>query len=195
MKNVIPVDSRYVPIVQQKWCCVPACISMLMYKHKIPLIPQEELGYHLGLLLPPEDRSLFWKTRDGNKPEAGWGTRVEKKQFSFDTVFAKLKIPLLMKLQRGKTFEADSLLNFLADAEANDLDIAICFDVGALENNNRHGGHVCVFDRVDRIKKTVRLIDPASSQPKWRYVTIENLLRGIQYKWNKSAGIWEFKIK
>jgi hypothetical protein len=165
-----------------------------MYKNKIPLMAQEYLGYHLGLLLPDEDRSLFWKTRSGNKPEAGWGTQIEKKQFSPNIVFPRLDIPLKMVLHPGNKFTEDTLLNFLIKSEKGDRDLLLCFDNGALTNSKKHGGHVCLFDRVDAKHKSVRLIDPSSNQPKWRLVKIEDLLRGISYRRNKSAGIWEFSL-
>ncbi len=182
-------------MVQQRWCCVPACISMIMYKNKIPLLPQEYLGYHLGLILPEEDRVLFWKTRSGKEPQAGWGTQIEKKRFSPNTVLPKLNIPLVMKFNAGKQFTGNDLLAFLLEAETRDRDLLVCFDNGALMNSKKHGGHVCLFDRVEVKSRTVRLIDPSSNQPKWRFVKIEDLLRGINYHLNKSAGIWEFSLK
>lgn len=59
MKNIIPKDTRYIPFTQQKSCCVPTSISIIMYKRNIPLIPQEVLGYYLGLIVDPEFKNLF----------------------------------------------------------------------------------------------------------------------------------------
>lgn len=183
------------PLVQQRWCCVPACLSMIMYKRRIPLIPQEKLAHHLGLIVPKEDAYLFSKPRTGKKPAAGYGTQIEKKQFSPNTVLPKLGIPLVMKYHPAKELTEESLVNLLIEAERKDKDFLVCFDIGALTNSKKHGGHVCVFDRIDTRKKTVRLVDPASSQPKWRTVSISDLYRGMRYHWNKSGGIWEFVRK
>jgi len=65
MKNIIPLATRYVPFTQQKSCCVPASISIVMYKRNIPLLPQELLGYHLGLIIDPQNKELFWNPRTG----------------------------------------------------------------------------------------------------------------------------------
>jgi hypothetical protein len=51
-KEIVPSDSRYVPLTQQKWCCVPTCIQMVMIKQGIPLQPAELIGYELGLIVP-----------------------------------------------------------------------------------------------------------------------------------------------
>jgi hypothetical protein len=53
--QAIPNDSRYVPFTQQPACCVPTCIQMVMYKNDIPLIPSEEIGYPLGLIVHGDD--------------------------------------------------------------------------------------------------------------------------------------------
>ncbi len=52
--EIVPKDSRYIPFSQQPYCCVPTSIQMVMYRHNIPLVPAEELGYHLGLTVPKD---------------------------------------------------------------------------------------------------------------------------------------------
>ncbi len=39
-RPVVPKDTKYVPLVQQEYCSAPACISMVMLRRGIPLIPQ-----------------------------------------------------------------------------------------------------------------------------------------------------------
>jgi len=164
-----------------------------MYKRGIPLVPQEYLAHHLGLIVPKEQQNLFWAARTGKKPKAGYGTQIEKRQFSPNTVFPKLKIPLTMVYHPAKELLLADLAALFIEAEKKDKDLLVCFDVGALTKTKEHGGHVCVFDRFDAKKETVRLIDPASTQPKWRTVAIEDLHRGMSYHWNKSGGVWEFR--
>lgn len=49
--NIVPLDTRYVPLTQQKWCCVPTCFQVVMLRHNIPLVPAEVIGYHMGLIV------------------------------------------------------------------------------------------------------------------------------------------------
>ena len=94
MKNIVPKDTRYVPLAQQRSCCVPTSISIVMYKLGIPLIPQELLGYHLGLIVDKKYKKLFWNVRTGKRPKAGYGTRASEKQYNMRSVFKKLNIPI-----------------------------------------------------------------------------------------------------
>jgi hypothetical protein len=68
----IPPDSRYIPFTQQTSCCVPTCIQMVMYKLGIPLLPAEEIGYHLGLTVHPDKSYLFYNVRTSTKPPFCW---------------------------------------------------------------------------------------------------------------------------
>lgn len=83
-------NSRYIPLTQQPYCCVPACFQMIMYRHGIPLVPQEELAYELGLIVPEKDTYLFGKVRSGEKPSSGWGTQIQKDEYDPNKVFKSL---------------------------------------------------------------------------------------------------------
>src|SRR4051812_21672916 len=86
--------SRYVPFTQQKFCCVPTCLTMVMYRHGIPLQPAEDIAYALGLTVPEEDVWLFDRVRTGERPSAGWGTQIYKPEFEINKVLGEIKIPL-----------------------------------------------------------------------------------------------------
>ena len=66
--NVVPEDSRYVPLTQQRSCCAPTCIQMIMYKNGIPLKPAEEIGYHMGLTVSLDAECLFYNARTSATP-------------------------------------------------------------------------------------------------------------------------------
>ena len=93
-KEITPKDTRYIPLTQQKSCCVPASISIVMYKRGIPLVPQELLGAHLGLIVQKNNKKLFWNVVTGKIPKSGYGTRMHNKKYNINDAFKKLKIPL-----------------------------------------------------------------------------------------------------
>ena len=195
MKEIIPKDTRYVPVVQQKSCCVPASVSMIMYRHNIPLVPQELLGYYLGLTIAPENKKFFWNPRTGKQPPGGYGTQIYKKEFYLDAAFRKLKIPLKMIFHPISGFSDEVFKKFISQSIKNNGDILTCFDYGKLSGDDIRAGHVCVVDRIDLKQNTIRLIDPQPIQPKWRVVKIKDLLKAMRYHGDeKSAGLWEFKI-
>lgn len=192
MKNIIPKDSRYVPMAQMKFCCVPTCLLIIMYKNKLPLIAPELLGYHLGLTVATEFKKLFWNVRSGKRPPAGYGTKIYEKRYEPNTVFKKLRIPLRMDLHLIEIFKDDkAIIDFIVESVKKDKDMLVCFDHGVLINKQSEGGHVCVLDRVYPRKGIVRLIDPSVNQPKWREVKIANLIKAMRAHYGKSGGFWE----
>ena len=193
MPEVIPKNSRYIPFVQQKSCCVPACLSMVMYRRGLPLIPQELLGYHLGLTVAPENRYLFWQPRTGQRPPAGYGTQIYNPKYDFNKVFAKLKIPLRLDFHPISKYKTDTLKTLLRQALKNDKDLLVCCDHGSLIGKPSNSGHVCVIDRLIGTDK-IRLIDPSANQPKWRVVSIGKLYKAMQYHGDaKFGGLWKLK--
>lgn len=182
---------RYVPFVQQPYCCVAACFQIVMYRHNIPLIPQEELAYKLGLTVPQEDAHLFLQVRTGEKPASGWGTQISKAEYRPNKIFAELKIPLRMEQFFLKDFVTiEGLRRVLQDIQTEDGDALLCFDYGKLWDLSKKGGHVCVFDRIEG--DTVYIIDPERNVPKFRSVDISKLFKAMNFHGDaNSTGVWK----
>lgn len=194
-KAVVPSDSRYIPFTQQRSCCVPTCIQMVMYRHNIHLIPSEELGYYLGLVVSPERASLFYNVRTSdNKPSAGYGTQIYNPEFEPSKVFKKLGIPLTLTIKPINKFNSkEEIINYLKNAESSDEDILLCFNHGALTDDlSSDWGHVCVFDRI--VGDMIRMVDPSPDSPKWRLVSIEKMFTAMkEHGEKKSRGFWEIE--
>lgn len=194
---VTPQNFRYIPFTQQPACCVPTCIQMVMYRHNIPLVPVEKIGYELGLTVHPDRAHLFYNVRISEKrPAAGYGTRIYDPEYEPNKAFDRLNIPLKFKIQSITEFNsADSLLNAIQKAEKSDVDLLLCFHHGTLiDDPEKDYGHVCVFDRV--IDGKIRIIDPSPDQPKWRTVNVKKMYTAmVKHGEKRSAGLWEFKLK
>lgn len=191
-QQATPGNSRYVPFTQQPSCCVPTCFQMIMYKNDIPLLPAEEIGYHLGLIVKPERKGFFYNVRTSEKkPPAGYGTRIYLPEFEPNTAFKNLGIPLHLKVEPISEIEDfDELINTLSAVEANDADALLCFNHGVLiDDNEKDWGHVVVFDRI--IDKKIRIIDPSPEHPKWRLVEPEKMFEAMSKHGEKrSGGVW-----
>ena len=192
--DVVPSDSRYVPLTQQRWCCVPACISMVMYRHNIPLVPQELIGYHLGVIVPEEELAYFWNGVSGEKPPSGWGTRTGLPQYEVNKALDNLEIPLkCTKILIDSFHSLKEFEDYLGLTEKNDKDVLACFDWGVLNGEDKHNGHLCVIDRVYLSKSEIRLLDPEYKSPKWKTVSIKVLKEAMEFHGDpNSAGFWEF---
>lgn len=192
IKSVIPNNSRYIPFTQQPYCCVPTCIQMVMYKNGIPLIPIEEIGYELGLIVPPEAGKHFYNARISTiKPLAGYGTRIYLPEYEPNHAFKKLGIPISLNIKFVSAIENyEAVMDMLIDAEHTNADVLVCFNHGALiDDSTKDWGHVVVFDRI--IDGKIRLIDPTQNSAKWLYVTPEKLYQAMEKHGDeKSAGIW-----
>ncbi len=197
MRKVVPPDSRYVPLTQQKSCCVPTCLQIVMLKHKIPLMPAEELGYHLGLIVHPDRAYLFYNVRTSKKkPSAGYGTRIYEPEFRPNKVFKKLHLPISLRIKPISKFNSPKeVQEYLMTTELNDEDVLLCFNHGALiDDPSKNWGHVCVFDRL--VGNNIRIIDPNPDQPKWRNVSVKKMFQAMRKHGEKrSGGFWELSVK
>lgn len=199
MRDVVPKDSRYVPLTQQKSCCVPTCIQMVMLRNGIPLLPAEELGYHLGLTIHPSRANLFYNARVSEvRPPAGYGTQIYKPEYSPNKAFKKLNIPLKMSWSLIDKFATiESFKEYLSRVESSGKDVLVCYDWPTLfdQDETDHWGHVCVLDKMFIEKGEVRMIDPSPDWPKWNMVKIEKLYEAMKFHGaSKSGGFWELVV-
>lgn len=196
--DVTPSDTRYVPLTQQKSCCVPTCIQIVMLKNKIPLVPAESLGYYMGLTINPDFAHLFYNARISKiRPPAGYGTQIYNPKYSPNVVFKKLYIPLKMSWSLIDKFDTvRQFKEFLINIERDDIDVLVCYDWPTLfdSNNKDHWGHVCVLDRLYVDKNTIRIIDPSPAAPKWNTVNIDDMYKAMKFHGkDKSGGFWELR--
>lgn len=194
MKEIAPQNTRYIPLTQQRWCCVPACISMIMYKRGIPLVAQEELGYHLGLVVPDESKHLFYNPRVGEEPSSGYGTQISKTAYHPNTAFKKLGIPLVMIFHPINKFENEKeFTDFILGKIKADADLVASYSNLEFSDGHIQGGHACVVDQIFTNNGTIRLIDPERNQPKWQTHNISKLYKAMQkHGPAKMGGLWEF---
>ena len=194
--EVVPNDSRYIPFTQQQECCVPTGILMIMYRNNIPLIPAEELGYHLGLTIPPKEKYLFYNARVTDKPpSAGYGTQISNPKYEPNKVFKKLGIPMSFSITLADDIKSEEdLMAKLNDIELEDSDALLCHNFGVILGKYKpFSGHVVVFDRI--IDGKIRIVDPESDCPKWALIEPNLMYKAIKKHGNKcSGGIWHFKL-
>ena len=167
-----------------------------MYKLGIPLIPAEEIGYHLGLVVKPEDGYLFYDARTSAvPPSAGYGTRIYEADYELNTAFKNLGIPLSYTLEPIQEISSpDELQKTLEKVESEDANALLCFNHGELvDDDNRDWGHVVVFDRI--IDGDIRIIDPSPTHPKWRIVKTGKMFQAMTKHGKKktAAGVWHIK--
>ena len=191
-KNFAPQDSRYVPLTQQRWLCVPTCIQIVMFSHNIPLFPAELMAHYFGVVVPKEDAKLFYRVHVSKRPLAGYGTQL-REESAANKMFKELKIPLRMKWHLISEFRSlEEFRKYLNETKSEDIDVIACFDYKKLYRSGNPGGHVCVLDKIYLTKNKVRLVDPIYIGPKWRVVLIPDLYRAMVFHGSgNGAGFWK----
>ena len=185
-QSVVPTDSRYIPFVQQPYCCGPACVQMILYKNGLPLLSQEEIGADLGLVVPSDQKDAFYKPdyRDTPAVASGFGTRIQEPEYGLDKLIEKHDWRFKLSLELASSFSSQSgLINRLKNLVKEDDDTLICFQ-------NDHGtGHICVVDIVD--EAIVRVMDPSQHYPKWRRMSHNEIFDRVTAHGDANfGGLW-----
>ena len=171
---------------------------MVMYKNNIPLIPAEEIGYHLGLTVPPDAANSFYKVRVSEEPpvNSGYGTQIQTPEYEPNQAFAKLNIPFKFSKKLSSSIKSvDEMMHELQRVNNVDGDVLLCFNPGILYFGEYRPftGHVVVFDKV--IDGKVHFVDPDAQQPKWRAVEPNVLFDAIHAHGDEnSGGIWYLNL-
>ncbi len=179
-------STRYIPLTQQPFCCVPACLQMILLRRCLPLFAQEKIGYELGLTVPRSYNKILPGARSGPKPPGGWGTRLHKKEYSLNSFFHKYQLPL--KYCYFPASKIDDAKEWAERQIKRDNDVIACFDYGELYGGETQG-HISLLDSVSDSRAI--LIDPEYEKPKFRKVTFKRLLRSMEYHGeDKLGGFW-----
>ncbi|HVX58193.1 MAG TPA: hypothetical protein VG964_00470 [Candidatus Saccharimonadales bacterium] len=189
------MQPRYIPFVQQPYCCVPACIQTVLYKNNIPLKSQEEIGNALGLRVKLERAHLFENVSTEEPATGVWGTQVGNPDYDINEKFDDLGIPMKVEIKHIKEIGSpDELREMLQEIENEDGDALVCFRYGSLWDDGSSSGHVNVFDQI--VDGKIRLVDPAIEVPKFRMVEVDKLYKAmVEHEAAVSPGLWLFSPK
>lgn len=183
-------DMKYKHISQKPYCCVPACIQMILQRRKLPILLQTDIAYDLGIILPPQDRHLLPKSHKGLRPKAGWGTRVNLKKYSLTKFFKQRGYSLKETFQSAKKFSsANQFRKFLLENIKERNDLLICFNYPMLYRIKGLWGHASLIEKVGEEKVILR--DPNLKHKKVREVLLDDLLAAL--KNHHHGGIWVIK--
>lgn len=178
---------KYTHISQKPFCCIPACIQMILQRRKLPTLSQSDIGYELGMILPPSKRHLKIKSYIGNRPKAGWGSRINIKKFSLTKFFRKEKLLLAEKHYPAKYFRTlKQLKRFIQDNLKESSDLLTCFNYPLLYNGKGSWGHASLIENV-KDKKLI-LCDPGRKYKQLRSVNLKDFF--VSIKNHPTGGIW-----
>lgn len=175
-----------------RYCCVPAVITMVQVKHGLPTLPQDQLGYHLGLAVPEElRREYFGQDVPRIMPPTGWGTQLQAPEFNFNRVSRRLGLGVLLTHVPPESFhEPSQLSEYLTEIEGRDGDAVACY------RNASGTGHVVLFDRM-LSSEVVQAVNPSPALPDDQLDRVHvAVLHQIMSEHGSESmgGIWEFSL-
>lgn len=168
---------RYVHITEKPYCCVPTVLQMIQARRGLRSMSQDEIGWELGLIVPPEIKSKFIKVRTGPKPRAGYGTQTSKPQFSIENYFTRNHLPLSITCVSAASIS--ELGYIICSALNQDNDIVLCLNSlhllgdGDLE-------HVFLIEGYNEAFNQVTVVDPAIGAPTHRTTTFDSIFKTMQ---------------
>lgn len=178
---------RYEHISQKPYCCVPACVQMVLRRRKLKIPSQAEIAYDLGVVLPLNDRHLLPKSHEALRPKSGWGTRIDIKRYSLTSFFRKRGYSLQEQYFPAGCFESgEKFRKFLQGNIKEGNDLLICFNAPVLRNIEGSWGHATLIEDVE--EKFVLLQDPDPKEKVTRKISLYMLLQAAQ-RHNK-GGVW-----
>ncbi len=176
---------KYTKIIQKKYCCVGACLEMILNRHKIKNSGQEDIAYQLGLIVPEEEKQNYQKVRVGKKPIAGYGTQIQEKEYTINNFFDKNNINLKESYYYITDYkEAKEFLE-----KNNNKDILIIVHCGTLYNfQSADWGHMILFEKMENDKVTIL---ECSAKRDYENFKLKHLLNAIKYHGKeKGAGFY-----
>jgi hypothetical protein len=110
------MPTKYPNILQLPFCCVPATLQKVLYRHGLDILDQEIIGAELGLRLPEKGREFFSHPDIvylAKAPKAGFGTQIEKSKYAINKFFQHHEIPL--KISELYHFQSTKQLEIFID--------------------------------------------------------------------------------
>lgn len=195
MVRSVSIKPNYIPLTQQRLCCVPCAVQWILLRRKLPMFSQEEIGKALNLTIPPKYKNLFPKgfvRVSSKKPILGYGSQTSDKANAYNKFFRAKRIPLqttyisLSKLEEPVRVIATNL------KEGND--VMIITHMSALDRK-KQWGHALIASSITLGKNpTIVVGDPHWDAPKFYKVPLEKVLLGMTKKVGKAErGIYIFK--
>lgn len=173
---------KYEKVTQKPYCCTAACLEMILNRHNIPNNGQEKIAYELGLIVPKNYVNQFKKVRTGLMPKAGYGTQIQKEEYSISNFFKKHNIPLIYEYHYID--DEECVIKFLKENNCND--IIVCANCSKLyEINNENYGHMVLFDHLEN--NSVVILDPGVNRDIEK-IKIDKVIEAIKYHGKDNVG-------
>lgn len=182
---------KYQKIAQKPYCCVGACIEMILKRNHIDNQGQVTIACGLGLILPDEYKTIYPNAMFGEKPNAGYGTQIQKEEYSINHFFRQNQIDLVEEYHY--ITDKEKIKQFLNDNENNDIMIC-CYGATLYDDPESDWGHMVLFESIND-ENEVTILDPSHNRD-YETISLETFTKAIKVHGKENgAGFYLIKNK
>lgn len=185
------INPPYIPLTQQRLCCVPCAVQWVLLRRKLKMFSQEEIGKALDLTIPKKHKKLFIENiKIAKKPKRGYGTK-ETDGSKINKFFRKHKIPLKVK----KVFHSKikDPVKLIADNLKKGNDLMILTYMSVVKSKEKYGHALLVSEIILDRKPKLVLGDPSFLNKKFWEVDLDKVIRGMDKRFDgEERGIYVF---
>lgn len=167
------MSMKYRKVEQKPYCCVGACLEMILNRNKISNHGQVDIACQLGLIVPENYKTLYPNARIGDKPSAGYGTQIQKEEYSINHYFKQKGIPLIEEYHYITDLE--EIRKFLLENQENDIMIC-CHCATLYDSSAADWGHMVLLESIN--DNEIAILDPSCNR-NYETVTLEKLMSAI----------------
>lgn len=174
------LSPNYRPFNQLPYCCVPAILQWVLYRHDLDILDQETIGAELGLKLPLKGKRFFTNKNIRyitKEPKGGFGTQIEKDKYSIEQFFIKHGISLSISAMHNFQKKAD-LKSFLIKNLLKNNDIILRYNNKIFKRDTQKSyGHFSVIVEFDDVTEKVFIGDP--EMPYFKKISLDQIIFSI----------------
>ncbi len=164
---------KYIKVIQKPYCCVGACIEMILNRNNIVHNGQVDIACKLGLTVPKEYKTIYPNAIFGSKPTSGYGTQIQKEEYSINNFFKINGIDLIEEYYY--ITNENEIKDFLMKNRENDI-LICCHCATLYDSPHADWGHMLLFENMEN--NYVTLLDP-SAKRNYEIISLKKLVNAI----------------
>lgn len=166
-QETVAMDPPYIPFVQGgEYCCVPACIQMILYRRGIPLLSQGTISKGLRTGMPKKETKRFSENIRAAGPP--YGTYM----YALNPFFQKQKIDLMATIVNPTKIH--DVIRFVRENILQGNDMIAMYNRVFLDKAPKEEYHAVLMQKLD--DDCVTCVDPYIDHPELWEVSIPDLL-------------------
>ncbi len=166
-------------------------MQTILSRYDLPLVSQKEIGYALGLRVPPEASALFPGAEIETNASGECGTQVQNQETGLNRFFQNYDLPFREHYHLPS--DSEDLRGTLSRSLSLGFDLIVCFHEDTVNANGKECAHAAVVEELG--EGEVILIDPAPDVPPRHSTSYELLFEAMHRAGtHRRGGVWTLEL-